>query len=114
MNLYCKNVIPVFGQGLYSIESEGDTKPLYDFLAEQLLDDFRGATLPPEETHKFAKACFGFLEKNNGNYLDLSKFLRAKLEGVHLAPAGPLWKLARIKSFNVFINTVYDDSLATA
>lgn len=109
-------VIPVIGLGLYrvEIESEGKSKPLlYDYLAEQVAKKCVPKFDPnPDENHKFAKACLEFLKLNNNHCLKLSEFLKSKLLGVHLTPSNALWKLARIKNFNLFINTAYDDFLA--
>lgn len=109
-----KNVIPVIGQGLYRVEIESEGKNnclLYDYLAKQVAKACK-ATLHPEETHQFAKACFEFLNKNNNDYLALSGFLKETLKKIRLIPANPLWKLTRIKSFDMFITTVYDNFLA--
>ncbi len=109
-----KNVIPVIGQGLYCIESQKNKNKhlfLYDFLAEKVANSC-GATLEKQEKHKFAKACFQFLKKNNNDYPELSDFLKETMAGTHLIHGNPLKKLARIKWFNIFITTAYDDFLA--
>jgi tetratricopeptide (TPR) repeat protein len=108
-----RNVIPVIGPGLYRVEVESKGISgvlLYDYLAEQVSKEC-GYTLIPGESHRFAKACLAFLKKTNNDYIKLSHFLQKTLNGVRLVPAGSLWKLARIKSFNIFITTAYDDFL---
>lgn len=108
-----RNVIPVIGHGLYRVEIESKGKSgglLYDYLARQVSKEC-GSTLHPDENHKFAKACLAFLKKTNNDYLQLSDFLRETLKGVWPVPGGSLWKLARIKTFDIFITTAYDDLL---
>ena len=113
-----KQVIPVIGHGLYrvNVESEGKNNYLlYDYLAEQVAAKC-GMTIQADENHKFAKACFQFLKKNNhfGAYLDLFEILNEILEDVRLVSDNSLCKLARIKNFDMFINTAYDDFLANS
>lgn len=109
-----KKVIPVIGPGLYRVEIDPGGKKeclLYDYLAEQLLN-VCGIPLQPDKKARFAKACLEFLKNNKHSYLRLSTFLKQKLEGLRLPDPNPLWKLARIKAFNLFINTTYDNYLA--
>jgi hypothetical protein len=108
-----KKVIPVIGKGLYRLETDpsGENEPfLYDFLTERVLDAC-GSSVKPAVSHRFEKACFEFLKKNNYYHPGLSKFLKKTLEGVHLIHPNPLWKLTRIKNFNLFINTTRDNLL---
>lgn len=105
-----KKVIPVIGHGLYRIEKEGKERLLYDYLAERIAEE-TGISSLPEGSHKFSKAAFQFL-KGNRNNLELTKFLNAVVKEETPAAANPLWKLARIKAFHIFINTAYDDFLA--
>ena len=108
-----KNVIPVIGQGLYRVEVESKGISgvlLYDYLAEQVSKEC-DCPLTPGENHRFAKASLAFLKKTNNNYLQLLNFLLDSLKGARLVPVNPLWKLARIKSFAIFMTTAYDDFL---
>lgn len=110
-----KNVIPVIGHGLYrvDVESEGKTNCLlYDYLAEKVLEKSgTNFQFKAGENHKFAKACLEFLNENDNDYVGLSIFLKKALKGVKLVRDSSLLKLARIKNFNIFINTAYDDIL---
>lgn len=111
--IHRKKVIPVIGHGLYRVEIESKGKSgvlLYDYLAQQVSKEC-GSTLHPDENHKFAKACLAFLKKTNNTYLRLSDFLEEILKEVLLVPGGSLLKLARIKAFDIFITTAYDDLL---
>jgi tetratricopeptide (TPR) repeat protein len=111
--IHRKRVIPVIGHGLYRVEIESKGKSgvlLYDYLAQQVSKEC-GSTLHPDENHKFAKACLAFLKKTNNTYLQLSDFLKEILKEVRLVPGASLWKLARIKAFDFFITTAYDDFL---
>lgn len=103
-----REIIPVIGQGLYWIEKEGKEILLYDYLAEKLAEKIG---IPPlkDVNRKFSKTAFEFLKKKN--YLKLSKFLNGIAAVEKLIVANPLWKLARIKGFNIFIDTAYDDFL---
>ncbi len=109
------NIIPVLGQGLYRVCTPGYPAGilLYDSLAEKLAQAC-GFALDPAVNHKFSKAALHFLGKNNPDYSLLKKlrrFLSDRLKEVKLSrdPRDPLGKLARIKPFQVFINTTYDD-----
>ena len=110
------NIIPVIGQGIYWVKGEpGREVLLYDLLAERLAKavDY---TLPPGVHHKFAKAAFQFLREKKAPYFlkttnELRKLLLDTLKTVKLPSNNPFFKLARIKSFNLFINTTYDDLL---
>jgi hypothetical protein len=106
-----KNIIPVIGQGLYWIENDHKERLLYDYLAEKLTEEI-DITLPCDVNHKFSKAAFEYLRKNNDNYLALRKRLLNILKTVKPTPGNPLGKLARIKAFKLFINTTYDDLMA--
>jgi len=104
-------VIPVIGHGLYraNVESEGlKDVLLYDYLASQVLAEC-GGTVNSDENQRFAKACFEFLKKNGNDYWKLTEYLKEKIAGVRLVPEDSLWKLARIRCFNIFIDTAYDD-----
>jgi len=106
-----KKIIPVIGHGLYWIEKEGKGKVLlYDFLADKVAQEI-GMSSPSDVSHKFSKVAFEFLRKNRNNYLRLSKLLINIVKEEKLIAASPLWKLARIKAFKLFINTAYDDFL---
>jgi hypothetical protein len=111
-----KNVITVIGQGLYRIEGNGNGDgnygiSLYDYLAQEVAKECR-TVLPSKANHKFAKAAFEYLKQNSQDYYELSEFLKKKLNKIHLISTDPLWKLARIKAFNIFITTAYDDFLS--
>ena len=99
-----KNIIPVIGQGLYWIENDHEDRLLYDYLAEKLAEEI-DITLPCDTNHKFSKAAFEYLRKNNDNHLALRKRLLNLLNTVKPTPGNPLGKLARIKAFKLFINT---------
>ncbi len=112
-----KNIIPVLGQGLYRVITEGNKSGvlLYEYLAEKLAREC-GFALDPAMNHKFSKAALHFLGKNKPDYSVLKKlrrFLLDRLKEIKLSPdqQNPLWKLARIKPFQLFINTAYDDYL---
>lgn len=108
-----KKIIPVIGHGLYWIKKEGKEVLLYDYLAEKLAEKV-GIPLPADVKQKFPKAAFEFLKRYNKNYLKLSKFLDRVVREETLIDENPLWKLARIKAFNIFINTAYDDFLVNS
>jgi hypothetical protein len=108
-----KDVIPVIGHGLYRVEIKSEETSeclLYDFLAKRLADAC-GQEVHTDSSRKFSKVAFDFLRKNNNDYKKLSHFLEETLQGVRLIPANPLWKLARIKAFNIFITTAHDNFL---
>jgi hypothetical protein len=110
-HIECGSVIPVIGPCLYLVEQEGKGEVfLYCYLADKLAEE-TGMSPPPDEYHKFSKAAFQYLRKHNDNYLKLSKFLSGIIKSVRLIADNPLLKLARIKPFSLFINTVYDDFL---
>jgi hypothetical protein len=104
-----KNIIPVIGRCLYLIEREGRGEVLlYHYLADKLAEEM-GIRPPPDVYHKFSKVALEYLKKNS--YLKLSKLLLTLIKSEKLIDFNPLWKLARIKAFNLFINTTYDDLL---
>jgi hypothetical protein len=70
------------------------------------------ASLAPDETHKFAKACTEFLKDNENDYYKLSTILKEMIKGIRLVPLNPLLKLVRIRSFNLFLTTAYDEFLS--
>jgi hypothetical protein len=105
-----KNVIPVIGHGLYWIEKERKEEVLlYDYLTKKILED-KEIQPPTRSTHQFLKVSFEFLRKHK-EYLVLSECLNDLVKEEILIAANPLWKLARIKAFKLFINTSYDDFL---
>lgn len=106
-----RRVIPVVGHGLYwvAIESEGKKNVLlYDYLAGKIMEEI-GEHFAPGENHRFAKACALFVKRLDGNYLKLSHYLKETISKLRLVPVGSLWKLGRIKAFNIFLTTAYDD-----
>lgn len=113
-----KKVIPVIGHGLYGVDVESEGKRnclLYDYLAEKVLEK-SGTHLKfkDNENHKFAKACLAFLKEKKNDYLELSYFLKEALQGVALVQDSLLLRLAKVKNFNIFINTSYDNLLPRA
>lgn len=101
-------VIPVIGQGLYSIETKKKEKRLlYDFLVQKVVQKSEARI-----NYTFAKACADFLDRTNYGDLELEKVLTKALGEIQLPPKDSLWKLARIKHFNIFLTTAYDNFLA--
>ncbi len=104
-----RNIIPVIGRCLYLVEREGrGVVLLYHYLADKLAEEI-GISPPPDAYHKFSKVALEYLKKNS--YLKLSKLLLNIIKSEKLIASNPLWKLARIKAFNLFIDTTYDDLL---
>ncbi|MCK4761467.1 MAG: toll/interleukin-1 receptor domain-containing protein [Candidatus Aminicenantes bacterium] len=110
-----KELIPVIGHGLYSIEKDGEKISLYDYIAERLANEI-GFQITPDVNHKFFTVALEYL-KNSGtehDYNGLKRIIRSIIDSEESINLGPLRKLARIKSFNVFINTSNDDFLLQA
>lgn len=106
-----QNVIPVIGEGLYTVRTrDRRERSLYSFLAEELAGE-AGFELTPGMKHPFARAAFAFLNLRKREVYDLQKFLQKRIDAVELTSVGALRKLAGIKFFDLFINTVYDDFL---
>ena len=100
-----KSVIPVISQGLYSIVTkEKEELFLYDFLARQVAQKI-GMPL----SHTFTSVCAEYLKKNKCG--QLKKVLNKSLEGVQLTKDNSLLKLARIRYFDIFLTTAYDNLL---
>ncbi|MCK4766110.1 MAG: toll/interleukin-1 receptor domain-containing protein [Candidatus Aminicenantes bacterium] len=103
------NVIPVIGQGLYCMETEtGEEVLLYDYLATKMVESLRLNNIS-SSSPKFSQIAFHFLKKNKLS--KLKQFIEKTLPSVQMIPASPLWKLARIKPFSIFINTTHDHFL---
>ncbi len=103
-------VIPVIGEGLYWVNTpDAENVLLYPYLAEKLVQEMGLAPLKPNET--FYQTVFRYLEQKNSDYRDVNEFLSYHLETISLVPEGPLWQLARIKAFSLFINATYDNYL---
>jgi len=105
-----KNVVPVIGDALYWVHTPdvGDV-PLYPYLAKKIVQEMRLAPLQPDET--FYQVVFRYLEQNPNNYMAVNKFVMRQLGAIFPVPDGPMWELARIKNFSIFINTTYDNYL---
>jgi small GTP-binding protein len=105
------SVIPVIGQGLYWVRTDENKEVLlYNYLAEKLAKTM-GSPLPESKNRSFPKTVFQYIKEKPNDYLGLSRFLINSLAALYLTPKGPLWKLARIKPFSLFINTTYDHFL---
>jgi len=105
-----KNVVPVIGEGIYWVNTlDKENVLLYPYLAEKLVNETGLAPLIPNET--FYQAVSRFLERNPNAYLSVNDFLSRHFKTISPVRDGPLWKLARIKNFSLFINTTYDDYL---
>lgn len=99
------NVIPVIGRQLYRVDIDSKGKknyPLYEHLAE---------VVSKGKTDRFPMACQKYLNADNRNRIRLSEFLKMQLQEICLTKENPLWKLARIKNFDLFINTTCDNFL---
>ncbi len=110
-----REVIPVIGEGLYTIQTpDGKEHPLYHYLAEELAQAVH-FPLTPDMNHPFAKATFAFLQayEQDEPFDKLQDFLLPRLQQLTLVPSQGLQKLAAISQFNWFINTTYDDFLGT-
>ncbi|MCP5108814.1 MAG: hypothetical protein GY950_35855, partial [bacterium] len=106
-----KKVIPVIGQGLYRVRSgENEEVLLYQHLADQLAKAM-GLHSPGDTNHAFSQMVFLYLKENPNDYLRLQRLLIKNLVSLYPIADNPLWKLARIKSFPLFINTTYDHYL---
>ncbi len=128
------DVIPIIGQNLYRVQTEtGKEVLLYPYLAEQLAEsiDFH----PGEDDLTFDRVVHHYLKVNSNDFLKensndflkenskdflkenskdfrgLRRFLSERIATLRPVPAGPLWKLAQIKPFSLFINTTYDPFL---
>ncbi|MGD2090835.1 MAG: toll/interleukin-1 receptor domain-containing protein [Candidatus Aminicenantes bacterium] len=102
------NVIPVIGRQLYRVDIDSDGKknfPLYEYLAD---------VVSKGKHHKFPMACQKFISENNDSRRKLSDFLKKQLQDICLTEENPLYKLARIKSFDLFVNTTCDNFLLKA
>jgi hypothetical protein len=112
MKVNYKRVIPVIGKQLYQVEidSGGNNYFLYKYLTEALASEFK-IKIPQAEKYKFQNVCHQFLKKNNDDYLLLTVFLKEQFQKMSLIPESSLWKLARIKNFDFFMTTAYDDFL---
>lgn len=109
-----RNIIPVIGRCLYLVEPGGKGEVyLYHYLADKLTEEI-GIQPLPDSYHKFSKAAFQYLRKHHDDYLKLSTFLLNIMNREKLIASNPLLKLARIKAFNLFINTTYDALLLNA
>jgi hypothetical protein len=106
-----QSVIPVIGQGLYTIETKKEeNRLLYDFLAWEV-----ARKIGISFNHTFTDACAEFLEQKKGKKLDceLESVLTEALKGIRLSPSNPLWKLIRCQYFNIFFTTAYDNLLSS-
>lgn len=112
MNIDYKRVIPVIGKQLYQVEIDSGGKKdfLYKYLAEALAKKFK-IKIPKAERYKFQNVCEQFQKKKKDEYLVLTDFLKKQLQKMSLIPKSSLWKLARIKKFDLFMTTAYDDFL---
>lgn len=108
-----KNVIPVIGPKLYRFEIESRNSLLYEHLAEVVSRACK-TKLPLKERSKFHLVCEQYLSESNNGAHQLTRILKNEVEKVTLKPTDPLWKLARMKWFNFFLNTTYDDLLFKA
>lgn len=103
-----RNIIPVIGCCLYLLEQKGkDEVYLYHYLADKLSEEL-GIRPLPDSYHKFSKAALLYLREHDDDYLKLSTFLLNIMNREKIIASNPLFKLARIKAFNLFINTTYD------
>lgn len=106
--LKSNNVIPVIGRHLYRVDIDSNGKKnssLYEYLAE---------VVSMGKSHKFPMACQKYLSKNTNSRIMLSDLLKKQLQNICLTDENSLHKLARIKSFDLFINTTYDNFLFKA
>ena len=109
-----KDVIPVIGQDLYLARTkEGKDVLLYRYLTDKLAQ-FIDLTPRGEKSYTFSEVVLHYLKRSPNDFLGVRRFLSKNLAQIHMAPKGPLWKLARIKPFSLFINTSYDPFLLNA
>ena len=106
------NVIPIIGKQLYrvNIEAENKSDYLYKHLTEVV---YRECKLKPspKDAHKFPIVSKEYLDENIKDYTKLSELLMTQCKRIQLEPESHIWKLARIKGFDFFLNTTYDDFL---
>jgi hypothetical protein len=105
-------IIPVIGHGLYWIEKQGKEVLLYDYLADKLEEKY-GITSPHCANHRFYTVVLECLKKNI-KINRVVKELKDIVELEELIPCNPLIKLSRIRAFNLFITTAYDEFLFKA
>jgi hypothetical protein len=110
-----RKVIPVIGQELLQVESEGKTVPLYPLLANRLAQrlDVPVSELPSPLTLNDV-AC-KYLERSanrNSIYMRLSIIMDEAMANLQ-API-PLRQLAKITDFNLFLTTTFDPLMESA
>lgn len=109
-----EQIIPVIGHGLYWIEKKGKEKNevlLYDYLAEKLEEKYEIPS-PPCANHRFYNVVLECLRGNRkSREVEVVEGLKDILKSEKLIPYNPLIKLSRIKAFNLFITTAYDEFL---
>jgi hypothetical protein len=109
--IHLRNIIPVIGQGLYWARTDKNhVVPLYQHLAVKLAEEI-GFPLPEYTNHTFSRMVFQYLKERRNDYLGLRHFLVSNFASLAPLSFGPLWKLAQIRPFSLFINTTYDHFL---
>jgi hypothetical protein len=107
------HVVPVVGQDLLTIQIDGQSRPLYLWLAEKLAEylEVPGEGLP--ETNALHEVASRFLAQG-GQLEDIYSAIKsiAPREGVEIPEA--LLQLARIRPFKLFVTTTFGPLLEMA
>jgi TIR domain/SIR2-like domain len=107
-------VIPVVGQELLSVEVEGRTVLLYEYLAQRLAQRLAVAAPDAGSHAPLNRVACSFLETGGEPERIYSELQRVMKDVGALKPPEPLRQLAAIAPFSLFVSTTFDSLLAQA
>lgn len=114
IDLEDKNVIPIIGPELLTVNSGGTEIPLYRYIADHLADalGIKTSDIAPDYTLNDVVAYY--VHQKRGKLVDVLPRIRKILNDGRFQPPEALRKLARIRSFRLFVTTTFDSLLEKA
>ena len=101
-------VIPIIGPELLEVEVNGNTQLLYDYIANELIEEF------DIDTDSLNLTQIAEFFNRNGDLHEMYYEINRILKKADIAVPDPLLKLAEISHFNLFVSISFDEFMLKA
>ena len=111
-----RKVIPVIGEELLQVEIEGETVPLYTWMAKRLASELgvSAAELPSPASLNDVACLYLARSDSNRNSIYMRLWIVMDEAKANLRAPLPLRQLAEITDFNLFLTTTFDSLMESA
>jgi hypothetical protein len=114
--MHLRKVIPVIGEELFQVEIEGETVPLYTWMAKRLASelDVPASELPSPASLNDVACLYLARSDSKRNSIYTRLWIIMDEAKANLRAPMPLRRLAEITDFNLFLTTTFDSLMESA